>query len=55
MSRRRRGETTKRAAASRPAPDLVERVFSAAGPDELWVADITYSRRGGLPLSGGRT
>ena len=25
-----------------PAPDLVERQFSAAGPDRLWVADITY-------------
>jgi putative transposase len=28
-------------AASRPA-DLVERNFSAAGPNELWVADLTY-------------
>jgi putative transposase len=26
----------------RPAPDLVERDFSAAAPDHLWVADITY-------------
>ncbi len=24
------------------APDLVERDFSASGPDQLWVADITY-------------
>ena len=27
---------------ARPAPDLVERDFTAAGPDRLWVADITY-------------
>lgn len=25
-------------------PDLVERDFTAAGPDRLWVADITYVR-----------
>jgi len=42
VSRRRKGKTTKRAAKSRPAPDLVDRDFSASGPDELWVADITY-------------
>ncbi len=42
VSRRRKGRTTKRAAESKPAPDLVERDFSASGPDELWVADITY-------------
>jgi putative transposase len=28
--------------ASRPAPDLVNRHFSAERPDQLWVADITY-------------
>ena len=33
--------TTKRDAQARPAPDLVERDFSAEGPDQLWVADIT--------------
>ena len=27
---------------ARRAPDLVERQFTAAGPDRLWVADITY-------------
>jgi len=27
---------------TRPAPDLVERDFTAEGPDQLWVADITY-------------
>jgi putative transposase len=24
--------------------DLVERSFTATGPDQLWVADITYCR-----------
>jgi len=28
--------------AARPAPDLVERNFTAAAPNRLWVADITY-------------
>jgi putative transposase len=42
-SRRRRGpKTTRRNEDARPAPDLVERDFSADGPDQLWVADITY-------------
>ena len=42
-SRRRRGpRTTRRNEDARPAPDLVERDFSADGPDQLWVADITY-------------
>ncbi len=27
---------------ARPAPDLVERDFCVDGPDQLWVADITY-------------
>jgi putative transposase len=27
---------------ARPAPDLVDRKFTASGPNELWVADITY-------------
>ncbi len=43
VSRRRRWPTTTvRDAARRPAPDLVDRDFAASGPDELWVADITY-------------
>lgn len=42
VSRRKSPGTTKRDPASQPAPDLVERDFTAAGPDELWVADITY-------------
>ena len=54
VSRRRgKGKTTQRAAHSRPAPDLVERDFSASAPDELWVADITYvpTREGFLYLA----
>ena len=42
VSRRRKGKTTRRAPQSQPAADLVGRDFSASGPDELWVADITY-------------
>jgi putative transposase len=41
-SRRRKWRTTTRDRNARPAPDLVERNFVASGPDELWVADITY-------------
>ena len=41
-SRRRWVRTTVRDQGARPAPDLVERNFSSAGPDRLWVADITY-------------
>ncbi len=39
---RRKFTTTVRGAGARPAPDLVERRFTAPGPDRLWVADITY-------------
>ncbi|MCE2398605.1 MAG: IS3 family transposase [Gemmatimonadetes bacterium] len=41
-SRRRKAMTTRRAPGAEAAEDLVDRDFSAAGPDELWVADITY-------------
>jgi putative transposase len=41
-SRRRGFATTIRDRAARPAADLVQRDFGAAGPDRLWVADITY-------------
>ena len=34
--------TTVRDHQVRPAPDLVERNFSATAPNRLWVADITY-------------
>jgi putative transposase len=42
VSRRKRRVTTVRDLAGRPAPDLVDRDFSADGPNKLWVADITY-------------
>jgi putative transposase len=44
--RRRKARTTLRSRAERtlPAPDLVERNFTQAAPDRLWVADITYIR-----------
>jgi putative transposase len=41
-SRRRWPTTTVRDKKARPAPDLVERKFTAEGRDRLWVADITY-------------
>jgi len=34
--------TTRRDKEARPAPDLVDRDFTASGPNQLWVADITY-------------
>lgn len=41
---RRRGTvvTTRRDRDARPAPDLVDRNFSASAPNRLWVADITF-------------
>ena len=42
VSRRKFVVTTTRAADARPAPDLVRRAFTATGPNQLWVADITY-------------
>ena len=43
ISRRRTGVmTTRRDREARPAPDLVDRHFSASGPNQLWVADITF-------------
>jgi len=41
VSRRQAVRTTVRDETARPAPDLVERQFTAAGPDRLCVADIT--------------
>jgi putative transposase len=42
-SRRRKGvTTTRRDNDARPAPDLVDRDFTAVGRDKLWVADITF-------------
>ena len=42
ISRRKAPRTTWRDERQRPAADLVQRNFSAQGPDRLWVADITY-------------
>lgn len=42
VSRRNWIITTVRDRQARPAPDLVERNFSTAAPNRLWVADITY-------------
>lgn len=42
VSRRRSFHTTRRDPAARPAPDLVDRKFTADGPNQLWVADMTY-------------
>jgi putative transposase len=41
-SRRKKYHTTKRNKDARPAPDLVEREFTADAPNKLWIADITY-------------
>jgi putative transposase len=42
VSRRRWVTTTVRDHAAKPASDLVERNFTAAAPNRLWVADISY-------------
>ena len=41
-SRRKGFKTTVRDRDARPAPDRVQRCFTAERPDRLWVADITY-------------
>ena len=40
--RRKKVWTTRRADSQSPAPDRVNRRFTADAPNELWVADITY-------------
>lgn len=42
VSRGKRPSTTVQGGRSHSIPDLVDRDFTAEGPDELWVADITY-------------
>ena len=42
VCRRRWTRTTRRSSSDRPAEDLVDRTFTADGPNQLWVADITY-------------
>jgi putative transposase len=41
---RKRGRTTIRVPGVRVADDLVKRQFRPDGPDELWIADLTYLR-----------
>ena len=48
VHRRRRTAVTRAPRRALLAPDLVRRDFSAAGPDRLWVTDITY-----LPTAAG--
>jgi putative transposase len=42
--RGRKKRTTRRDPRATPAPDLVNRDFTATAPDRLWTADITYLR-----------
>jgi putative transposase len=42
VSRRKGVRTTWRGKDAEPTGDLVNRDFTATGPDQLWVADITY-------------
>lgn len=42
--RRRKYKTTRPDKDAAPAPDLVDRDFTAAEPNQLWVTDITYVR-----------
>jgi len=42
LVKRKRGKTMIRVPGVRVADDLVDRRFSRAGPNRLWVADITY-------------
>ena len=42
VTRRKWTKTTVRDEDERAAPDLVDRDFTATGPDQLWVADITH-------------
>lgn len=44
LVRKKKGRTTIRVPGVRVADDLVQRQFRPAGPDVLWVADITYLR-----------
>ena len=44
ISRARGPRTTVPGSGPDTRPDLVDRAFTATGPDQLWVADITYCR-----------
>jgi putative transposase len=45
VSRRRGIVATQRDRDARPAPDLVERNFTAERPNQLWVADISVPQQ----------
>ncbi len=49
-SRRKGFKTTVRDCDARPAPDLVQRKFTATAPDQLWVADISVLQQHGREL-----
>jgi putative transposase len=53
VTRRNKNRTTVRDPSARPAQDLVDRDFTADGPDQLWVADITHipTKAGALYLA----
>jgi len=46
VHRRRYRTTTRQDPRAAAAPDLVKRDFTASGPDQLWVADMTYVTTG---------
>ena len=46
VHRRRYRTTTRQDPRAAVAPDLVKRDFTASGPDQLWVADMTYVTTG---------
>jgi transposase InsO family protein len=48
--RKRRRSSTRRDPAATPAPDLVNRQFTAPAPNQLWVADISRIPTGEGPL-----
>jgi putative transposase len=49
VSPRKWMHTTLRTGKGRAGPDLVKRDFTATGPNQLWVADITYVPTWGRP------
>ena len=46
VKKRKKGRPPRRDLRPVPSPDLVDRRFTANGPNELWVADMTYKMTG---------
>ncbi|MCW2929008.1 MAG: transposase orfB, family [Thermoleophilia bacterium] len=46
VKKRKKGRPPRRDLRPLPSPDLVDRQFVAGGPNELWVADMTYKMTG---------